>query len=168
VPYATEKCFKQDGQKVALRPYMMGMSIEFGNKGLIVLDTFKALCQLVLVKGFLTDGENLAGVEKLMVTTPNPLYFPGGKLPDQVSIENDIMMSQSVACVKGWTRCQAWLAAVLIIVECDLVKKMTPIVLESFATAFGVVKVFDEPSHEMDINRGAFILSCLVCEMAIL
>lgn len=161
MPYATNGDFTKDGQKVALRPYMMGMGVEFGNKGLLVHDSFKALCQLVLVKGFLTDGENLAGVEKLMVTCPNPLYFNGGKLPEQDAIEADIMLTQSVACVKGWTRCQAWLAVVWVILECNLVDKLHPSVLQSFTTAFGVVKVFAEPSHEMDINRGAFVFVVL-------
>jgi hypothetical protein len=153
IAYATDQDLKIDGQKVALRPFMMGMGTEFGNKGLILLEPFKNLCQLVLVKGFLTDGDSMA-VEKLLVTAPNSTFFKGHQLPEAVLVEGGLVSTQSVACVKGWTRSQAWLASALVIMECNLIDKMNPNILQSLSTGFAVVKVFARAADEMDFNRG--------------
>lgn len=138
-----------------LRLWQMGFAAQYGNKGMVQLDTMRNLVELILVNGFKTNTLQ-PGVEALVICQPNPLFWNGSL--ELVSLHDDMLPICSVAFVKGWTRCLAAhiVAHLLIKMELtDTVKTTHPMLFDSLCVIHANIVVFSSEADRIDANRGA-------------
>jgi hypothetical protein len=138
-----------------VRLWQMGFATQYGNKGMVQLDTMRNLVELVLVNGFKSN-TLVPGVEALVICQPNPAFWNGSL--ELVPLHDDMLPIGSVAFVKGWTRSLAAhiVASLLIKLEIvDAVKDNHPVLFTSLCGIYANVAVFRSEADRIDANRGA-------------
>ena len=111
-----------------------------GNRGMASNDVFSSLVQLILLQGFKTDASLLAGTEYPVLQAVQPVYFDSPW--DTPELVPNTMGLNSVALLKGWTRCLAMTTAAFIITELNVVdyyKQQLPEQYQSYCVMKGMV-----------------------------
>ena len=91
----------------SLGPWMLSWPEEFGNRGIAMTDDTMCLVELILARGLLAEGAELAGVAKIAATTVNANLLP--QQYEMPLLKVGLVPVGVVGYVKGWTRCAALL-----------------------------------------------------------
>ena len=93
---------------------------------MLVLPDVRALIALILVFGFNTDAEEMAGTEKLAVCQLNPNWFApeDWEIYYTPRVAESKIRASSIALIKGWTRVVAAHFIVASIIKLDLVSEL--------------------------------------------
>lgn len=144
----------QPGRKL-LRPYMVSWLPDLGNKGVCVTDDIKALVGLVAARGFLSDAENLPGVEKLVVAAIPEEYADSVQPFQNLCVPGFELGLSSVALVKGWSRTNALWFVTTTIIENGLLDelKLDDFVYNSFRTVHGICHPYDSLERQVFASR---------------
>ena len=130
--------------------------VQAGNKGMVPNEYFKPLVQLILLEGCKTDASTIPGVEYPVITDLVPAFF---KEPWKTgSLVGETYDYQSIAFIKGWTRCLGMVLAAKILIDLgavDYYKQHMPEQFKSFCVLKGMApQRAGTAAEQISANRG--------------
>ena len=146
-----------------LQLWNLNFDVQAGNKGLVTQENFKNLVALILGQGFRTCPD-LPGVEALVITKVNPIYWQDGVGPRSPLLRDGALHIGEIGFVKGWTRSLAAQTIADIIIKLDLVdvvRKDHPALHASLCTVHGIVGIYASEQKMIDANRGGAMPSVM-------
>ena len=137
------------------RLYMFGWRTDMGQKGLQDNDDVRTLIALICLQGFKTNTDVHIGCEKIVAQEPANLdtAVPCTALP----FKKHELGLNSIAYVKGWTRCTAAIYIASCILELDLldeIKMAHAVLFESLRSISVMVGEYESNVQRIMSNRG--------------
>eukprot|EP00438_Fugacium_kawagutii_P009203 Skav234295 [mRNA] locus=scaffold2271:198567:201667:+ [translate_table: standard] len=134
---------------------MLSWRREAGNKGWVMNENFRALLQMILAKGFLTNPD-VPGVEMPVCCRHHPKLV---KIEDvyQPDMEDGVLPANSISMVKGWSRACAMHLVLKLCVEVQVFDQYMAYLgdrAEGFKTIHGNLQLCIGDADPMDVNRG--------------
>lgn len=142
-------------RRVMLRPHMCSWDKSAGNKGWVMSENFRALIQMVLAKGFLTNPD-VPGVEMPVCSRHHPKLVKLGDMY-QPDIEDGVLPANSISMVKGWSRVCAMHLVLKMCVEVEVFDQYMAYLgdrTEGFCTIHATLQLCTGDADPMDVNRG--------------
>jgi hypothetical protein len=141
------------------RFWQLGWQPECGNAGCVHTEDMKTLVTLMLCNGVKTNGDEMAGVEKLVLCPLQKHWFVDFDTKYiTCKIPSYAVPAAGIGQVKGWKRsCAAWFITQRII-ELDLsaaVKEALPELYDSLLTAYSIVHTSDTDEGQIFSSREA-------------
>lgn len=146
--------YKTTPGRVYLRPYMLSWRRETGNKGWVTFENFRALLQMIMAKGFLTNPE-APGVEMPVCSRHHPKLVSCDMY--QPDIEDEVLPANSISMVKGWTRACAMHLLLKLCIEIEVFDQFMSFLgdrAEGFKTIHANFQLCVGDADPMDVNRG--------------
>ena len=151
-----------------LRLWQLSYHVDSGNSGIMVQEDMETLTSLIVSAGFLTDADNIGGVEKLASKMPDKVFVDAYKMITLHPKHQQLAPMFGVWHVKGWKRSVAALAVATVIAEgghADELKSKMPDIHNSFCTVHAVFDRHDGPLSAIMAARAITMASAATRRM---